>query len=138
YTAFFRSCLDLVLAAGFYLSRRLTVYVRRCSLDQTTSLSSPRFSYPITENLSQQVYYRIRQDEIDNIDFSASRFIKAQEGDYLTSSVGHVLTYDRRDDRIEPTTGYVVRLAHEVAGLGGTEKYFMKVIICMLYYTVVM
>lgn len=128
--------LDRELAAGIDLSRRRTDYERRSSLDQTTSLASPRFSYPITENLSQQVYYRIRQDEIDNIDFSASRFIKAQEGDYLTSSVGHVLTYDRRDDRIEPTTGYVVRLAQEVAGLGGTEKYFKNVITGMKYFTV--
>lgn len=128
--------LDRELAAGIDLSRRRTDYERRSSLDQTTTLASPRFSYPITENLSQQVYYRIRQDEIDNIEFSASRFIKAQEGDYLTSSVGHVLTYDRRDDKIDPTTGYVLRLSQELAGLGGTEKYFKNVVGATKYFSV--
>lgn len=128
--------LDRELAAGIDLSRRRTDFERRSSLDQTTTLASPRISYPITENLSQQVFYRIRQDEIDNIEFSASRFIKAQEGDYLTSSVGHVLTYDRRDDKIEPTTGYVLRLSQELAGLGGTEKYFKNVIGATKYFSI--
>ena len=128
--------LDRELAAGFDLSRRRTDYEDRSSLDQTTSLASPRVSYPITENLSQQVYYRIRQDEIDNVEFSASRFIKAQEGDYLTSSIGHALTYDRRDDKIEPTTGYLLRLGQEVAGLGGTERYFKNVLSGYKYFSV--
>lgn len=128
--------LDRELAAGFDLSRRRTDYEDRSSLDQTTSLASPRISYPITENLSQQVYYRIRQDEIDNVEFTASRFIKAQEGDYLTSAVGHALTYDRRDDKIEPTTGYLLRLAQEVAGLGGTERYVKNVVSGFKYFSV--
>lgn len=128
--------LDRELAAGFDISRRRTDYERRSSLDQTTTQASPRISYPITEHLSQQVYYRIRQDEIDNIEFSASRFIKAQEGDYLTSAIGHALTYDRRDDRIEPTTGYVLRLAQEVAGLGGSERYVKNVLTGYKYFSV--
>ena len=127
--------LDRELAAGIDVSRRRTDYERRSSLDQTTTQASPRFAYPITEHLSQQVYYRIRQDKIDDIQFSASRFIKAQEGTYLTSAIGHSLTYDRRDDRIEPTTGYVLRLSQEVAGLGGTERYLKNVLTGYKYYS---
>lgn len=119
--------LDRELAAGVDLVRRRTDYTRRSSLDQTTTSGTTRLSYPVTENLSHLVYYRIRQDEIDNIETSASRFIRAQEGRYLTSAVGHALTYDRRDDKIDPTTGYYLRLSQEVAGLGGTEFYVKNV-----------
>lgn len=119
--------LDRELAAGVDLVRRRTDYTRRSSLDQTTTSGTTRLSFPITENLSQLVYYRIRQDEIDNIETSASRFIRAQEGRYITSAVGHALTYDRRDDKVDPTTGYYLRLSQEVAGLGGTEFYVKNV-----------
>ncbi|WP_341896864.1 outer membrane protein assembly factor BamA [Ferrovibrio terrae] len=119
--------LDRELAAGVDLVRRRTDYTRRSSLDQTTTSGTTRLSFPITENLSQLLYYRIRQDEIDNIETSASRFIRAQEGRYITSAVGHALTYDRRDDKVDPTTGYYLRLSQEVAGLGGTEFYVKNV-----------
>ncbi len=127
--------LDRELAAGFDLSRRRTDYQRRSSLDQTSSIASPRVSFPITENLSEQVYYRFRHDEINSVSGNASRFIRAQEGGYVTSSVGHVLTYDRRDDRIEPTTGYLLRLSQEVAGLGGSERFIKNIGNAYKYYS---
>lgn len=128
--------LDRELAAGFDAQRRRTDLEDRSSIDQTTTSLTPRISYPITENLSQLVYYRIRQDEIENIESTASRFVKAQEGKFTTSSVGHTLTYDRRDDRIDPTTGYVLRLTQEFAGLGGTEHYFKNVANATKYFAV--
>lgn len=128
--------LDRELAAGFDISRRRTDYEDRSSLDQTTTLLSPRVSYPITEHLSQQVNYRIRQDEIDSVRSDASRFIRDQEGRYVTSSVGHTLTYDRRDDRIDPHEGYILRLSQEFAGLGGTEHYFKNVMSGYKYFSV--
>lgn len=128
--------LDRELAAGFDAQRRRTDLEDRSSIDQTTTSLTPRISYPITENLSQLVYYRIRQDKIENIEDTASRFVKAQEGKYTTSSVGHTLTYDRRDDRIDPTTGYVMRLTQELAGLGGTEHYVKNVANATKYFAV--
>jgi outer membrane protein insertion porin family len=128
--------LDRELAAGVDVLRRRTDYTDRSSLDQTTTSLTPRLAYPITENLSQMVYYRIRQDEIDNIETSASRFVQAQEGKYLTSAVGHALTYDRRDDKIEPTSGYLLRLTQEFAGIGGTEHYVKNVATAAKYFAV--
>jgi outer membrane protein insertion porin family len=128
--------LDREVAAGFDLSRRRTDYRDRSSLDQTTSIASPRFSYPITENLSQQVYYRFRQDEINHVRDDASEFIKNQEGGYVTSSIGHALTYDRRDDKIEPGHGYLLRLSQELAGVGGSEKFVRNVVTGYKYFTV--
>lgn len=128
--------LDRELAAGVDVLRRRTDYTDRSSLDQTTTSLTPRLSFPITENLSQLVYYRIRQDEIDNIETSASRFIRAQEGKFVTSAVGHALTYDRRDDKIDPTGGYFLRLSQELAGLGGTEHYIKNVANAAKYFAI--
>lgn len=128
--------LDRELAAGVDVLRRRTDYRDRSSLDQTTTALTPRMAFPITENLSQLVFYRIRQDEIDNIESTASRFIRAQEGTYLTSAIGHALTYDRRDDKIEPTSGYFLRLSQEFAGLGGTEHYIKNVVNAAKYFAV--
>ncbi|MEK9970877.1 MAG: outer membrane protein assembly factor BamA [Ferrovibrio sp.] len=128
--------LDRELSAGVDALRRRTDFTERSSLDQTTTSLTTRMGYPITETLSQLVYYRIRQDEIDNIETSASRFIRAQEGKYLTSAVGHALTYDRRDDKLEPTSGYYIRLSQEFAGLGGTEHYVKNVVNAAKYFAV--
>ena len=128
--------LDRELAAGVDVLRRRTDYRDRSSLDQTTTALTPRMAFPITENLSQLVFYRIRQDEINNIESTASRFIRAQEGTYLTSAIGHALTYDRRDDKIEPTSGYFLRLSQEFAGLGGTEHYIKNVVNAAKYFAV--
>lgn len=128
--------LDRELAAGIDLLRRRTDYTRRSSLDQTTTAATPRLSFPITENLSELVYYRIRQDEISHIESTASRYIRSQEGTYLTSAVGHAITYDRRDDKVDPTTGYYLRLSQEVAGLGGTEHYIKNVANAAKYFAV--
>ena len=37
--------------------------------------------------------------------------------------MSQTLTYDRRDDRIDPRSGYVVRFGTDLAGLGGDVSY---------------
>jgi outer membrane protein insertion porin family len=120
--------LDRELAAGFDLVRRRSDLSRRSGFTQTSTGGTVRAGFPITEYLDNQVFYRLKLDEIDDVDSTQSRFIKAEEGSFTTSSVGNTLIYDRRDDKIEPTTGYVVRLSQEVAGLGGSEKFFRNVL----------
>ncbi|MET0241199.1 MAG: BamA/TamA family outer membrane protein, partial [Sphingobium sp.] len=39
------------------------------------------------------------------------------------SSVGYSLIYDRRDNRIRPTSGFYANLSQDVAGLGGDVRY---------------
>ncbi len=82
-----------------------------------------RASYPISEHLRHSLRYEYRSDDIDNIDPAASLFVQGQAGDYTTSSIGHTLTYDRRDNRFDPTEGFYVRLNQDYAGLGGDAEY---------------
>jgi len=128
--------LDRELAAGFDLVRRRSDLARRSGFTQTTTGATVRAGFPITEYLDDQVFYRLKLDEIDDVDSTQSRFIKAEEGSFTTSSVGNTLIYDRRDDKIEPTTGYVVRLNQEIAGLGGSERYFRNVLQAGHYFPI--
>ena len=82
-----------------------------------------RSGYPITERLRQSWRYGLRKQEITDVDAAASTFIKNEEGSRWVSEVGHSIAYDRRDSTVSPTTGYVVRLSNDIAGLGGNTRY---------------
>lgn len=95
-----------------------------------------RVNYPITDELSQGWNYQLDQTTIENIDTDASRLIRSQEGEEITSAIGHGITYDRRDSITSPTEGYVLRLNNTVAGLGGTVAYLQNQISGTYYYPV--
>ncbi len=82
-----------------------------------------RGAYDINENLRHDVNYKLSVDDITNVSGNASRFIKDQQGKTTTSLVGHGLTYDRRDSKVDPTSGYYVKGAQSFAGLGGDVRF---------------
>src|SRR5690606_29633937 len=110
--------LNRPLLAGVDLFRIIRDNTDESSYDLDTTGFSLRMGYRITEPLSQRFRYTFRQDEIDpNRD--ASRFIRREKGKSYTSSIGQELVYDKRDNRFEPTEGYVLSLSNDIAGLGG-------------------
>jgi outer membrane protein insertion porin family len=111
------------IAAGIDVFFRESDYQSEASYDETTRGGTLRASYPLTEYLRHGVRYTLRQDDIHNVDDDASVFIQGEEGERLTSLVGQTFTYDRRDSRFLPTSGYVLRLDQDVAGLGGDNKF---------------
>ena len=115
--------LDRDLAAGFDLFRKTADQQRESSFDSRAVGFALRAGFPITELLRQSVNYTLSSDSIGNIGPNASRFVRGQEGTSITSSIGHLLTLDTRDDRISPTEGFIVRLEQTVAGIGGNKHY---------------
>ena len=111
------------VSAGFDVFRRTVDLQDESSFDQDTLGFRLRTGYPVTQNLRHNLNYELRSDDISNVDADASRFIKEQEGETITSSVGQSFIYDVRDSRIEPTEGYLVRVGQEVAGLGGDVRF---------------
>ena len=115
--------LDRNLAAGFDI-----FYVTR-NLQDTSGYSERRAGaalragYEINERLRQSWSYSLVQREIYDVDPNASRFIREQIGTTLLSQVSTTLSYDRRDSRIDPRSGYVVRVGGDFAGLGGDVAY---------------
>ncbi len=81
--------------------------------------------YHIFENLTHDIFYDIRQEKTTTSGEVTSFFIKEQLGKFLTSSVGHSLTYEILDSRIIPKNGYKISGTQEYAGVGG-DVYFLK------------
>jgi outer membrane protein insertion porin family len=83
-----------------------------------------RTGYEINDRLRQNWSYALIDRDIYDINGFASRFIQEQAGRTLLSQVSTTLTYDMRDSRVEPRSGYVVRVGGDYAGIGGDVNYF--------------
>ena len=97
---------------------------------------SLRAGYQLTENLRQTLKYTARSDDITDVQNSASLFIALQEGTHTTSSIGQVLLYDRRDSRIDPTSGWYASLGNDFAGVGFGVDYIRSKVSAGYYYPV--
>jgi len=138
--------LDFSFTQPYFLDRNMTAGVDLFALkrnqqtesqfDQETVGGSLRTGYQITEPLRQTLKYTLRRDNITNVASTASIYIKESEGARTTSAVGQVLLYDRRDNRQDPTGGYFVQLSNDLAGLGGTVRYFRTVVNTGYYYSI--
>ncbi|MBT7614080.1 MAG: outer membrane protein assembly factor BamA [Rhodospirillaceae bacterium] len=111
------------LAVGFDLFRRRLDLQDESSFEQENIGGVLRMSYAITEHLRQTVFYTLQSVTIEDIGAGASIFVLEQEGTSVTSSLGEQLDYDRRDDALNPTSGYLLQHSTDIAGFGGTEKY---------------
>lgn len=120
--------LDRPLAAGFDLFARDRDYQKTSSYNLKDTGGSLRLGFNYDENWRQTFRYTLSQSEVSNVASTASTFIKQREGEYLLSMFGQTLSYDRRDNVIEPTEGYVVKLSTDVAGAGGDEKFVRSMI----------
>lgn len=129
-----RSQIDLSFVEPYFLGRDLrfssnVFHVTRdlqdeSSYDQQKTGLGFGLGYPLSKHLRHSLNYRIINNKISDVDNTASFFIRAQEGERLTSAVSHTLTYDTRNSKLDPTEGFTVNLMNEVAGLGGDAKFF--------------
>ncbi|WP_342628997.1 outer membrane protein assembly factor BamA [Nguyenibacter vanlangensis] len=84
---------------------------------------SLRMGYAYNNHLSQSWSYTLTDRQVNNAYSDASWYVLDQTGWSLLSQLSTTLTYDTRDNRMSPHSGYVVRLGGDFAGLGGDEKY---------------
>ena len=122
------------LAGGADIFRRTTDSRLESSFFREELGVGTNIAYSITEELRHSVRYIIRRDQIEDVDDTASRFIKEQEGSSVISAFGHTLTLDRRDSRTFPREGYLLSFSQDLAGFGGSEKYFRNQFIYEYYY----
>ncbi len=119
---------DRDLAAGFSLYFRNSD--RSESSFQTTNFGfEPNVRFALGENTRMKISYRLSSDEIRDVAGGASPIILAdQTGPQITSSVGITLSYDRRNSRVNPVSGFIITLDEEIAGLGGDLNYSKTVV----------
>jgi len=109
---------DRDLLAGFSLYYRQRDFSEQ-SFQQSNAGFEPRIGYPLSENGRIVWRYRLSQDDIYNLADDTSRIIFAEEGALITSAVGATYSYDRRNSVIDPTSGFILTVNQEFAGLGG-------------------
>lgn len=128
--------LDRDLAAGFDLFHTTKDQQDESSFDQRRTGGGVRLGYPLSENLRQTWKYRLENNEIENVDADASRYVQDQEGKRVTSAISQRLDYSDLDSRLYPTDGYTAWVDTELAGLGGDAEYALGKLGLGYYYPV--
>lgn len=128
-----RSQVDLSVTDPQFLERNLAagadVFLVQRDLRTTSGYQERRagfalrMGYEINEHLRQSWAYSLVDRDLYDIDPFVSRFVREQEGRTLLSQFSTTVTYDRRDSRVQPRQGYVVRVGADWAGLGGDVSY---------------
>lgn len=113
------------LAAGFDIFALQNDYTNFAGYVETSYGTSLRAGYQYTEALRQTLSYTIRSDSVSDVVSGASPFVVDEEGTRLASIVGQVMLYDKRDNRLQPTSGYYVSYSTDVAGAGG-QVFFLR------------
>ena len=138
--------IDVEFIEPFFLNRPLTFgvngYMRKdnfqsqSSFDERSNGAGVWIGYNLAEYWGQTLGYNVSYDKIGNLPSKASQFIREQQGSQLTSEVYQILTYDRRDSKLDPTSGYMVTLRNDFAGVGGNARYLRNVLSGTYYYPV--
>ncbi len=111
-------------AAGFDVFHREREF-QNSGFDRRDFGFSLRSGYPLSEYLTQTWRYTLAQEEILP-DSGAPQLVIDQAGERLLSRVDQSLLYDRRDSKIDPTTGYYGLYSFALAGLGGDKHYLSQ------------
>ncbi|MGE0753962.1 MAG: outer membrane protein assembly factor BamA [Alphaproteobacteria bacterium] len=126
--------LNRELATGFDIYRINQEFQRESSFDSDVRGITLNMGYSLQEKLRHNITYTLRSTDITDIPSTASTYIQQQAGKNITSSMGHNITYDDRDNKFDPTTGYYLQATQEVAGLGGDSRYVMHELKSSYYY----
>ena len=127
--------LDREVSAGFDIFHTATDLQDTLSLNSRRTGVGVRLGYPLSEDLRQSLQYTFEFAEVKNVASNASVLIKAQERERYVSKFAHVLEYDLRDSRLNPTDGFIARMRNELAGIGGTVRYLKNVVQAAQFYS---
>jgi outer membrane protein insertion porin family len=116
--------LDRPLAAGFDIFRTSNNRQAIASYSDASLGFALRAGWAYTEHTSQTVRYTLRDTNIYDVQPFASPVVQSQAGESLTSEISETLSWDTRDQRLNPTKGWLIRHTIAVAGLIGDNYYF--------------
>ena len=135
---------DISFADPYFLDKKLYFYndIFYINEDRTDESSyevrsigyATKVGWSYTDNLRHIVRYTIKKEKYYNIKSTASYYIKQMPNDALLSMPGHTLMYDKRDSKINPTSGYIMSLSNDIAGLIGDYKFLRTDVSGTYYY----
>ena len=126
--------LDRDLSAGFDIFRIERDFLQESGYKERSLGAALRLGYTLIGDLRQSWSYTLRQDTIDDTRFGVSRFIAEQRGTTLRSIISQALTLDKRNDRLDPSEGFIIQLRTDLAALGGDVRYIQGVLRSAFYY----
>lgn len=109
---------DQPISVGGDIFRITTEYDDRTISEEESTGARLRVGYRLSENWYQRWRYTISQTTTD---YNTGRETEKD----LLSAVGHEVAYDTRDNRFNPTTGRILSIGNDLAGLGG-DKQFLR------------
>ncbi|MBF0857732.1 outer membrane protein assembly factor BamA [Gluconobacter sp. LMG 31484] len=125
---------NLVAGADFYFIQNN--YQTYQSYKESQYGMSLRLGYAYNRYLSQSWNYTLVDRQVGNfydaaavaqdpslIQWVPSIYVQQSAGWSLLSQLSTSITYDRRDRRMNPHTGYMFKIAGDFAGIGGNSKY---------------
>ncbi len=133
-----RSQIDLSFTEPYFLGREIRAGVDIFHVAEDLQDSSSfdlkrtgfglRAGYPITQDLRQDWQYKLSKSTIGDVDSTASTLIQDVVGTRYKSEITHSVMYDKRDDLLNPTSGYFANLDTSLAGLGGNIKQLRNIL----------
>ncbi len=127
---------DFAFTEPSFLDRDLSVGLRAFLIDDDRSDESsieisrlgggPVIGFPLSEHSDISLRYEILREDIA-VDNTASVVLQGDAGARLTSRVGYTVDYDRRNDALETTEGYLLTASQDFAGLGGDARYISTI-----------
>ncbi len=139
-----RSQIDFSFTEPYFMNREVAtgfdIFHVRQNLQDTSSIDLSRTGlrfragYHLTEDLIEGWRYTVRRLKIDDVADGAANLIKNEVGTEYASEIGHTLSYDKRDNKLNPSSGYNVSLQTDLAGLGGTLRHFRNLVRGGYYY----
>ncbi|MCS0503394.1 outer membrane protein assembly factor BamA, partial [Ancylobacter mangrovi] len=121
--------LDYRVAAGFDLFWKNTNETSYSPYETSTAGGTLRVSLPLTDELTLGLRYTLSTKEIsvsptdEYYNHISWAILEVNNDPALTSLVGYTLSYNMLDNNLEPTSGYLLELKQDFAGLGGDVNY---------------
>jgi len=115
--------LDKNLSAGFDLFHKEVDLSDQASYKSRSTGINLRVGFPLTENIWLTTHYRLKRDQLYDVDSDASLAVQDAEGNQLTSMLGGSVRYDTRNHPNNPNEGLYFTLGTDFAGVGGDVKY---------------
>ncbi len=128
--------LDREISAGFDIYRTKQDFLQQSSYNMDTKGVNLRSSYALQEKLQHAVNYTLRENNVTDVTPEASIYIREQVGTNVNSSISQSLTYDDRNNKLDPSSGYYFRISQEFAGLGGDSRYLKHDVKASYYYPI--
>ena len=128
---------DRAVAAGFDIFRTSNDRQSVASYNDRAVGFALRTGYSFTEHTRQTLRYTLRQTEIYGVQPWASYRVLNQQGSSTTSEISETTAWDTRDQRLNPTKGWMIRNTIAYGGLLGTENYVRTTADAVIYQEIV-